>query len=500
MSEYQPQTVAFDRLPSQGVVYGISLLSVIALLVAVLTMGISVISQGFMGIVTSLPVTAPLATLALVKIQGETLLIHTLREIGGHMRKATGATSYKKRPELKKPSPTGALDLPGRDGRIHLYEAENGAVVVWDAKHGVATISCMVATPGLGQPQADSAPTLTPEQRDALIFEWAKVLGSFTQKQHITRVTVIEQTRPGTVAAERRYFEDQLLSEVTGVQESYREALELADQAVVAHLTQLTISFTVSGNARTLVKGAGGGIRGLLGLAELEMQTAEEALILAGFTRLVWVTPREWGAWAKSLIDPAGQSSVDRRILTEWQGVDPQAATPMLIEEKRTSVETDSAWHRTFWINEWPRYETHPGFLSRMVFARKQTGEPVRHTFALIGTPTQVSKAMKKIEEQKRTWITNQKLRAKSGKPDSAADEADWENLLQHETDLVGGQGELQFTAYLTVTATSEDALEAEAASMLNACTAAGLEPRPVVWQQTEALLNVAYPCGAGMK
>lgn len=500
MAEYQPQTVAFDRLPSQGVVYGITLPNLVALFVAVGVMGISVITNGFIGIITSLPFTGPLAAVALVKVLGETLLIHTFREFGGQMRKAVGATSYRARPERKKPSPTGTLNLPGRDGRIHLYETSTGAVVVWDAKHAVATISCLVATPGLGQPQSDTPSTLTEEERDALIFEWAKVLGSFTQKSHITRVTVLEQTRPGTVAAERRYFEEQRITAVQGAPESYRQALELADSAVVAHLTQLTISFKISGNARSLVKGAGGGVRGVLSLAELEMQTTEEALLQAGFTRLVWVTPREWGAWAKSLIDPAGQPSVDRRVLSEWEGVDPAAATPMLIEERRTSVETDSAWHRTFWINEWPRYETYPGFLSRLVFARKQSGAPVRHTFALIGTPTPVAQAMKKIDEHKRTWITNSRLRAKAGKPDSAADEADWQNLVQHEVDLVGGQGELQFSAYLTVTATTEDSLEAEAASMLNACTASGLEPRVVVWQQAEALLNVAYPCGEGMK
>ena len=111
-----------------------------------------------------------------------------------------------------------------------------------------------------------------------------------------------------------------------------------------------------------------------------------------------------------------------------------------------------------------------------------------------------VAEAMKKVDEQKRTWITNANLRAKSGKPQSAADDADWAAIAQHEADLVAGQGELQFTAYLTVTALTEADLDVEAASMLNACAATGLEPRTIPWQQAEALMNVAYPCGLGMK
>ena len=121
----------------------------------------------------------------------------------------------------------------------------------------------MIATPGLGLPQGDSPSTLTDEERDGLIFEWAKVLGSFTQKEHIVRVSVLEQTRPGTVSAERVYFEERVLAEVPGVPESYREALRLAEASVVSHVTQLSITFRVSGEAKTLVKGAGGGVQGL---------------------------------------------------------------------------------------------------------------------------------------------------------------------------------------------------------------------------------------------
>lgn len=310
----------------------------------------------------------------------------------------------------------------------------------------------------------------------------------------------MEQTRPGTITQESRYFDEQASKQDGEAAQSYREALELAAGAVTMHVTQLSVTFEMTAEAKTLAKGAGGGKAGLVALAELEMLTVQEALFHAGFTRVAWLTPREWAMWGKSMIDPASQSAIDTRVGTAWQGVEPSASVPMLIDDCRTHVETDSGWHRAFWIQEWPRYDTAPGFVSRLVFARQHSGAPVRHTFALVASPTQAGDAMKRLDEEKRTWITNAQIRAKSGRPTSAADAADWAAIEQHEAELVAGQGELRFSAYVVVTATSREALEQEAASMLNAAAATGLEARVIPWQQWEAVATVAFPAGWGMK
>lgn len=493
-------TVKFARLPSQGVVNGIDGPGFIAMSIAVGVGAVAVLGEGLLGLLSVVPFVGPLAALGLIRRHGQSLITHVMREVGGVMRKAMGATTYRARPEKKKITPESSLDLPGREGRIHLYETERGEVVVWDARHGTATVCCVVATNGLGLPQADAPSTLSEEDREGLIFEWSKVLGSFTQKEHITRIAVLEQTRPGTVAAERRYFEEHAKGLDGGVAESYREALELAARAVTKHTSLLAVTFKLTGEAKALVKGERNEKAGMLKLAELEIATTTDALFQAGFTRYVWMNAREWAAWGRSLIDPASQEGVDARTGSMWEGVDPQSASPMLIDEHRTVVETDSGWHRTYWIQEWPRYETFPGFMSRLVFTKQQSEKPVRQTFMLVGQPVQIGAAMKKIEEQKRTWITNAGIRQKSGKPTTAADDADWHALEQQEADLVAGQGELRFSAFLTVTATQPESLEQEAASIRNACSATGLEPRSMPWQQAEALMNVAFPCGLGMK
>lgn len=496
----QVARVTFSRLPSQGIIYGFDTTGFFVTAAAAGVAAVAVVSHGVWGLLLTLPATVPLAVLGTVRMHGQSLITHVGREVMGWARKATGATKFRRRPEAQKVTPESALDLPGREGRLHLYETSDGAVVVWDALKSTATVSCVIATAGMGLPQTDAMSTVSDRDREGMIFEWSRVLGSFTQKPHIVRVAVLEHTRPGTVAAERRYFEEHAQSLDGGVEASYRQALDQADARTVLHRTQLAVTFALTGEAKTLVKGAGGGKAGMLALAELEMSTITEALHAAGFQRMQWMSAREWGGWGRSIIDPSSQQAVDTRVGTIWEGVDPQEALPMMIDESRTVVETDTSWHRTYWIKEWPRYETFPGFLSRLVFAKMQSGRPVRHTFALIGSPVQVGEAMRRLDDEKRTWSSNADLRAKTGRPTSQADIADWEAIQQHEADLVAGQGELRFSAYLTVTALDRGDLDKESASMLNACSATGLEPRIIPWQQAEALMQVAYPSGLGMK
>lgn len=486
-------TVKYARLPSQGVIYGIDRVGLVTLVAAVLVATVGVVKAALLGFVLSGVIWLPLVLLAVVKLHGETLMAHLVREVIGRGRKQMGMNKYVARPEKRTLAEVGQLNLPGRNGKLHLWQAANGSAVIFDARDGLLSVTCVVATPGL-----DGA---SPETVAERVHGWAGVQGALAQKEYVERLSVSEQTRPGTVAAERRAYATTARSGNTAVHESYREALRLAGERVVMHRTQITLTLNAGkGEGRRIAKANGGGKLGMLALAELEMESTTDALARAGFTKVKWINAREWAAWGSSIVDPAGQQGVDLRIGTQWEGVDPEGAAPMYIADERTWVETDSAVHRTFWIGEFPRMETHPGFLSKIIFARTGQGASIRHTFTLVAHPVNLREAMKKVDEQKRTWITNATLRQKAGRPESAADAADWHAIEAHEQALVAGQGELKFSAYMTVTAPTKDELERNSAALRNAASMAGLEPRVMVWTQAEALLNVAFPAGGGIK
>ncbi len=499
--------VKYSRLPSQGVVYGLDKPGFIAICVSVLVGLMILIRGGFWGVLPFLPVLLFLVVCGFFKSYGESLVTHLLRELVGFTRQSVGATKYVRDTEenvlfFRKDDikPVELVDIPGRRGRLYLYEAANGAVVVWDAKKQWVTVAAVVATPGLGAPVADKPATLSSEEREGLTFAWATVLGSWTQKPHIRRFSVNEQTRAANSMAELEFFKRNSEAANERVVAAYVEGLESAGAAAVLHETILTITFELKGEAQAMVRAADSKKAGMLAAAELEIVSTTDALLQAGFDKVAWLTPRDWGAYARSIIDPAAQESIDGRYGTGFEGVDPQAATPMFIDDSRTMVETDSGYHRCFWIGEWPRYETAPGFLSRLVFAKQHEGAAVRHCFQLVGAPIMIDKALKKVAEDKRTWSVNATMRSKAGRHDSAADNADWEAIVQHEADLVAGQGEMRFSAYLMVTAFSRQELEKNSAAILNACAATGLEPRVLPWSQAETLLNMAYPVGLGVK
>ena len=185
-------------------------------------------------------------------------------------------------------------------------------------------------------------------------------------------------------------------------------------------------------------------------------------------------------------------------------GVDPVAMGPMFLDEPKDRngiVITDSGVHTTMWVHEWPRSDSPVGFLSPVVFARHpNTGEAITHIFSIVLTPVPVSKALKRIRDEKKVWRGNENLRAKRGADGSAADAADWRALEQQEQEIANGHGEFQYGAYLTITAPDEERLDQAIAGMRNALSRAGMEAQILYCQQAEALLVNALPIGLGMK
>jgi hypothetical protein len=111
-----------------------------------------------------------------------------------------------------------------------------------------------------------------------------------------------------------------------------------------------------------------------------------------------------------------------------------------------------------------------------------------------------VSKALKRIRDEKKVWRGNEKLRAKRGADGSAADAADWDALEKQEQEIVAGHGEFRYGAYITVTAPDEERLDQAIAGMRNALSRAGMEAQILYCQQAEALMVNALPVGLGMK
>jgi hypothetical protein len=450
---------------------------------------------GPLGLLYGAPLYLAFGITALTSIHG----VSTPRMAGlwlmKQLRHANGATTDKFRPE--RPRLTGTLNLPGTRASIQLWDINNVAATYNPHDRSVSVIAELEVQGFLMHD--------LPERFD-LAEQFDRVLGPFTQRPGVKRVTLQERTLPTTIRAAREHYDTvrrvRKLNPDSPVAHNYQDVMDRSERFEVAHRNYIVLSLDLVSLGGQL-KALGGGKEAIVTLAQIEAGNLADALTAAKITVRRWLSPRDIAALGRLAFDPEFAPIVQNRP-DAVAGVDPAAIGPMYLEEPKGRngiVVTDSGVHTTMWVHEWPRSDSPIGFLSPVVFARHpNTGEAITHILSIVLTPVPVAKALKRIRDEKKVWRGNESLRAKRGADGSAADAADWRALEQREQEIARGHGEFQYGAYLTVTAPDQERLDQAIAGMRNALSRAGMEAQVLFCQQAEALMVNALPIGMGMK
>lgn len=487
--------VRLPRRSRQGVVMGMDPWQLTFLTAAALTLLIFVNRFGPLGLLYGAPIYLGFGVTALTSING----VSTPRMAGlwlmKHVRHAAGATTHTFRPE--RPRLVGTLNLPGTRASIQLWE-ENHVAAVYNPHDRSVSVIAELEVQGFLMHDL-------PERFD-LAEQFDRVLGPFTQRPGIKRVTLQERTLPTTIRAAREHYDTvrrlRALNPDSPVAHNYEDVMDRSERFEVAHRNYLILTLDLVALGAQL-KALGGGKDAIIALAQIEGGNLADALTAAKITVRRWLSPRDVTALGRLAFDPEFAATVQNRT-DDIAGVDPAGIGPMFLDEPKGRngiVVTDSAVHTTMWVHEWPRSDSPVGFLSPVVFARHpHTGDAITHIFSIVLTPVPVSKALKRIRDEKKVWRGNEKLRAKRGADGSAADAADWRALEQQEQEIANGHGEFQYGAYLTITAPDEERLDQAIAGMRNALSRAGMEAQILYCQQAEALMVNALPVGLGMK
>lgn len=507
MADEEPVKVRYSRRTSQGFLLGIDTAGMITAGAGILIVVFMFVNAGILQGLISIPVVAPVIVVGLLRQHGISLSLWFIWAAAFKIRKKFGMTKYRRKIDPLEPVVQGVLDLPGSAGRYEVWETLEGVCAIWDRVEQTVSITCIVASPGMAE-RPDDTSDLAALERQGLVAALMVAAGAWTRRPEIKRVSMQERTRPGTLVAEERALEtvrQRGTSEgVADALDGYEQGLKRGETNSPMRPQSLTITLdTTNRAAQATIKGFGGRKVGVLGLVEREIQAASGDLAKAGFTKIAWCSPREWGGWGRGIVDPASESQVDVRLGTAFEGIAPELAGPLSCDEHKDYVETDSAFHRVYWISEWPRLDVLPGFLGKLVYSTQTIGGqsvPVRHTLQVVGTPVPLPMALKRIKKARETWKTNANLTQSRGQHVTIADETDWENLDARERELIAGQGELAFTGYLVASALTLDGLESACASLTRDASTANLELVTLTYQQTAALMAVAYPTGAGMR
>lgn len=456
--------VRFGRLERRGLLLGLTAPQLGLLGCALVLVVGAALNSGPAGVLMSAPAWAAALAWALVPVGGRPLVEVLPTAATWLGRRVIGAHRSIAGPPARPNS--AAFTVPGVPGRIHVgASGPREAAVIRVGRTGTAGPTTMVAeVRGRGFLLEASA---TQDRRAAA---WGRLLGSLCQRPEIASAQIVHRVVPSSGQDVRRWWAEQVRTG-SGWARRIVEGL-IAEPADIVRLQSL---LAVTARSR---RGADtDGFR----------RAMSEAIDSAELDLVTWLTTPQVAGLLREAYDPAGASRTNGAATNALHG-------PMGVIESWSHARSDSAFHATYWISEWPRAATHPGFLRPLLM-----GSGAQRTFTLLAQPLPPGKALREIRRARAEQIADAATRTRVGRVEDEAARAAAAELTRREQDLIAGHGDLRFTGLLAVSAATLQELRDACAATETAAAQAGCELRRLVGQQVQAYAAAALPLARGL-
>jgi hypothetical protein len=208
------------------------------------------------------------------------------------------------------------------------------------------------------------------------------------------------------------------------------------------------------------------------------------------------LTPRLLARALRVAVDPDARTPTTRRsvLVPDMEGVSPANAWPLRSETTWSALRTENAWHATYWVSEWPRVDVGPDWLTPLLLQARST-----RTVSVVMEPISPLRAMREVERDRITDISDQTLRQRAGFRTTRRKEREADNVERREDELSSGHTDYRFSAYVTVTAASEEELEDACGEVEQFAHQSRLELRRLVGEQDVAF-TFTLPLGRGLR
>ncbi|GAA1069227.1 type VII secretion protein EccE [Kitasatospora nipponensis] len=480
MSDTSPATVKFPHRSKRGILLGLTAAQLIGASLAGLLLLAVVLTRGVLGALELIPLWAAVALFVLLRHRGRSLADWAPIVTRYALRRLRGQLVWLARPS-RRPVREGLLHLPGTAASLRVVTAPDRRYgAVHDPRAGTLTAVVKVSSRGYA--------LLDPATQSTNVNGWGRALAALARTGHIARIQVIERTMPASGDALRRYWEKTGNPDAPVAGEIYSELVKNAGPAAAPHEAYVAIALDFKA-ARRLINQAGGGLAGGFSVLAQLTATFDQAARTAGLNPVGWLSATEIAAVVRTAYDPKSLTGLERWSSSGRPEADPAAAGPVVVVEKAGHIATDSAVHCTYWVENWPRTETSPGFLHQLLFSGG-----VQRTLSLTYEPKGLDAAMRDVQRKKASIIADSAERTRRGQVDSEADSVEYQDVKQRERQLIAGHADVALTGLLTVSADTEDELRSACAIVETAAVAAQLDLRPLTWQQAEAFTAAALP------
>jgi hypothetical protein len=478
------EPVKFPRYERRGLFMGLKWYQLLLLAGGFVIASVASATGGPIGLFASGPLWLTLILLGLLQYSRIPYPVWLGHAVLFFHRTISSQTRFLVRPE--RAALAGRLTLPGGLGNLELRRTASGESFIVDShgREAIAVLRCSTRSFAL----------LDADDKAWAVQAWSRVQAGLAQRTSIARISVQDYTVPYPSTALRDFYEQAIPEQVetngpSWGQRAYEDLISAAG-STMSH--DLLISVVIdTAKARRRIRESGGGLAGIEHVLRLEVDAIRTALGTHGVKVEEWLPEGRLLDVVRGAFDPAAVSGP--RAQTKHR--EARLSGPMAVEEHWSYVRTDSGFHQTFWIAEWPRQKVFPGFLHPLIYV----GD-FRHTVTEVIRAVPTSEALRDIRSAHEAHETRRRINARFDRPLTREQKAEEEEVAQREEEIVAGHGDVRPAAYVTITAGTADELARHRQELESAAAGAFVELRLLAGQQWAAFVAGALPFGRGLR
>jgi type VII ESX secretion system EccE translocon-like protein len=277
---------------------------------------------------------------------------------------------------------------------------------------------------------------LGPDEQDRRVGAWSSVLASLAREgSPVHRVQWVAASFPDDGRGVHAYLAAEAVADDgSACAASYEALLADMDSRACTHdvvlAVQVRLTKSVEVGTAALAREVGSLAR-LLNDADVQVESVLSAEDLAH--QLLRTYEPDAGTAVAPVEDP-------------W---------PMAMEETWSQVRVDGMVHATFWVAEWPRIEVRSDFLAPLLLGS------ARSTLAVVMQPLGSDAAIRKVEASRTADLADSELRRRGGFVSTARHARESEVLARREAELADGHASFRYAGFVTISAASEEDLDA---------------------------------------
>lgn len=327
--------------------------------------------------------------------------------------------------------------------------------------------------------------------QDMRIDEWGAAIGGFARENSpVSRVTFHDWTSPVAIRDTVAQLESKWADEAPHpARAGYLQLLGDTSAHVVDH--EVLVEVTVDLARVSKAKG--------------ESQLAAGLRLVAEQTRLFAGRLNGSGLRVEAVLSAADLVTAMRvranpavvehlttlkRSLASATGVAAPTFGPMHVDDQLGMAIIDGAFHRSWWFASWPRREVAASWMDALMFESGCT-----RSLTTVFEPVPPSKSDSDVDRERTQREANIESRRRKGNIIRRADTKAVTEVEAREIELSAGFVECRYTGLVTLSAPTEDDLDAQGADMEQAAANAGVELQPLWGRQGDGWVS-SLPLG----